>query len=60
MIKNNNIKKSNVGDIITLGRVKGNIKNGLKVYKLQSKALVNSISPTFKEDKEFRKQLLRM
>lgn len=58
MINNKNIKKSNVGDIITIGRMKGNIKTGLSVYKLQSKTLTESISPTFREDKEFRKQKL--
>lgn len=58
MIKNNNVKTSKVGDRITIGRMKGNIKPGLKVYKLQSKTLSTSISPTFQEDKEFKKQLL--
>lgn len=58
MINNQNIKRINVGDIITIGRMKGNIKTGLSVYKLQSKTLNESISPTFREDKEFRKQKL--
>ena len=58
MTNNQNIKKANVGDIITIGRMKGNIKPGLNLYKLQSKTLNDSISPTFKEDKEFRKQKL--
>lgn len=58
MINNQNIRKSNIGDVITVGRIKGNIKSGLEVYKLQSKALNEAISPTFKEDKDFRKQKL--
>ena len=58
MINNQNIKKANVGDTITIGRMKGNIKSGLGIYKLQSKILNDSISPTFKEDKEFKKQNL--
>lgn len=58
MTNNQNIRKANVGDIITIGRMKGSIKPGLSVYKLQSKTLNESISPTFKEEKEFRKQKL--
>lgn len=58
MIKNNNIKKCNVGDRITIGRMKGNIDTGTNIYKLQSKTLNESISPTFKENKEFKKQKL--
>lgn len=58
MINNKNIKTFNIGDIITIGRVKGDIKQGTLVYKLQSKVLNNSVAPTFKEDKEFKKQKL--
>lgn len=58
MINNKNVKSFNIGDIITIGRVKGDIKPGTLVYKLQSKVLNNSVAPTFKEDKEFKKQKL--
>lgn len=58
MMNNENIRKSNVGNMITIGRMKGNFKHGLAVYKLQNKTLNYSIAPTFKEDKEFKKQTL--
>lgn len=44
-----------IGEIVTIGRIKGNIKQGLKIFKVQSKVLNDDISPTFKEDKEFKK-----
>lgn len=55
MISKNNIRKTDIGNTITFGRIKGNIKVGMEVYKLQSKSLIDNISPTFKEDKEFKK-----
>lgn len=36
MIGNNNIKKGKVGQIVTIGRINGNIKTGDKVYKTVS------------------------
>lgn len=60
MINNENIRKADIGNTITIGRIKGALKSGLSVYKLQSKTLNDSIAPTFKEDKEFRKQPLRL
>lgn len=53
--KNNNIKSANINDRIIIGRIKGDIKNNMPIYKLQSKVLVNSIKSTFEEDKEFKK-----
>lgn len=58
MINGNNIKNANINDTITIGRIKGEIKPGLEVYKLQSKVLNDNIAPTFKEAKEFRKQTI--
>lgn len=55
MIKNTNIKTANINDNITIGRIKGNIKNNMPIYKLQSKSLINSIKNTFEENKEFKK-----
>jgi len=55
MIKNKNVKDININDSITIGRVKGDIKPGQLVYKLQSKILNDSIIPTFKENKEYKK-----
>ena len=55
MKKNNNIKSANINDRITIGRIKGDIKNNMPIYKIQSKVLVNSVKNTFEEDKEFKK-----
>lgn len=55
MKHNNNIRTSFSGDIVTIGRIKGNIKHNQKIYKIQSKALNNYISPTFSDNKEFKK-----
>ncbi len=37
--KNENVKETHVGDTVTIGRMKGNIQSGDKIYKLSSKAL---------------------
>ena len=55
MVNNENKKLIKTGDIITIGRIKGDIKPGVKVYRLQSKLLNDDVSPTFNEDKEFKK-----
>lgn len=56
LIRNNqNIKKSEPGDFITLGRMKGNIKTGLQVYKMSSKELIDSSLETFEHDNQSRK-----
>lgn len=55
MINNQNIKEARTNDVITIGRMKGNIFPKQKIYKLQSKLLNDSISPTFNEEKEFKK-----
>ena len=55
MQKNNNIKSANINDKIVIGRIKGNIKNNMPIYKLQSKILVDSVKNTFEENKEFKK-----
>ena len=47
MMENNNIKTANVNDIVTIGRMKGNIHTGDKIYKLSSKSLSVSISKTY-------------
>ena len=39
MIKNTNFKKASVNTEVTVGRMKGNIKVGDKVYKISSKSL---------------------
>lgn len=39
----NNIRKANPGDTITIGRIKGNLKLGDKVYKLSSNTLQKDV-----------------
>ncbi|MBR1539919.1 MAG: U32 family peptidase, partial [Clostridia bacterium] len=55
MKQNTNIRLANIGEVVTIGRMKGNIRPGQKIYKLQSRILNDDIAPTFKEDKEFKK-----
>ena len=59
LMKNNeNIRTAKTGETVTIGRIKGNIKLNQKIFKLQSKVLNDSISHSFKENKEFRKTKL--
>lgn len=39
MENSKNIKETNIGQTVTIGRIKGNIQNGFKVYRLSSKKL---------------------
>ena len=55
MIGNKNFKTLNAGSKVTIGRMKGEIKKNNKIYRIESKALNEAISPTFVEDKEFKK-----
>lgn len=55
MIGNKNFKTLDVGSKVTIGRMKGDIKKNNKIYRIESKALNEAISPTFVEDKEFKK-----
>ncbi len=43
MIGKNNIKEGNHGDKITIGRMKGNIYSGNKIFKISDKALSSSV-----------------
>ncbi len=53
---NKNIKDTKVGDIVTIGRMKGNIKLNDKIYKLSSKNQILETKETF--SKENRKVML--
>lgn len=53
MLNNKNIKEANLGDKIKIGRMKGNISVGDKIYKLSDKFLTSSAIDTI--DKELRK-----
>lgn len=55
MIDNKNFEKKNKGEIVKIGRMKGDIRIGAKIYRIESSLLNKNIYPTFKEDKNFRK-----
>lgn len=47
MDKNKNLKTTSIGQIITLGRMKGNISEGNIVYKISSKSLNKLLTESF-------------
>lgn len=55
MIDNKNFETLEKGSIVKIGRMKGRIFVGTKVYRIETTKLNKSISPTFKEDKNFKK-----
>ena len=56
LMKNNkNIKSSSPNELVTIGRMKGKIKLGAKIYKMSSKSQVDGALETFKNDNQFRK-----
>ena len=50
MIKDKNIRKANPGDIIKIGRMKGNIFVGNKIFKISDKALTFSALETLNKE----------
>ena len=48
MQKNKNIKETKIGDLVTIGRMKGNINLGDKIYKMSSKKLNDIASESIK------------
>lgn len=55
MIDNKNYEILDKGYTVKIGRMKGKISVGSKIYKLESSKLNKTIYPTFKENKEFKK-----
>ena len=55
MIDNKNFESLGKDKIVKIGRMKGKIGVGSKVYRIETAKLNKFISPTFKEDKEFKK-----
>ena len=55
MIKNKNFQTLDTGSIVTIGRMKGNIKPKQKIYKIENINLNKKILPSFKEDKNLKK-----
>ena len=55
MINGHNQKKITDNNIVTIGRVKGNIKPGDIVRKIEDTNIAKLLSPTYSEEKEFKK-----
>ena len=53
--KNTNIKTANPNDFVTIGRMKGNIKVGDKIYKMSSKPLTSLAYSSFENDVQTKK-----
>ena len=55
MINKKNFPTAIPRDFVTVGRIKGNIKNGNKIYKITDKKLFDEASKTFADNAEFKK-----
>lgn len=55
MSNNNNLKEAQIGDHVTIGRMKGKIKVGDKVYKMTSKTLQTEALSSFENDVQNKK-----
>ena len=55
MINKKNSPTANAGDFVTVGRIKGGIKEGNKIYKITDKKLFDEANKTFADSNEFRK-----
>ncbi len=55
MIDNKNYESRPKGTVVKIGRMKGDLREGQKIYRIESNALNKFLAPTFKEDKEFKK-----
>lgn len=51
MVKNNNIKETKINQTVTIGRIKGSINLGDKIYKISSKSLANIAKESYKNEK---------
>lgn len=52
MIKNKNYPTLDLGNTVTLGRMKGNISNGMSVFRIENKKLSTFAQSTFNSEKE--------
>ena len=50
MENNKNIKETKIGQTVIIGRIKGNINSGDKVYKIFSKSLLSSAKESYKKE----------
>lgn len=58
MINKRNSPTANIGDFVTIGRIKGNIKNRNKIYKITDKNLFDKAGKTFADNVEIKKKNL--
>ena len=47
MENNENIKETNIGQTVTIGRIKGNVQSGDKIYRLSSKELTKEAKESY-------------
>ena len=50
MDKNNNIKETKLNQTVTIGRIKGNISLGDKIYKISSNSLTDNAKESYKKE----------
>ena len=50
MDKNNNIKETKINQTVTIGRIKGNISLGDKIYKISSNSLTDNAKESYKKE----------
>ena len=50
MENNKNIKETKINQIVTIGRIKGNINSGDKIYKISSKNIIDSAKESYKKE----------
>jgi len=55
IVDNKNFKTLEKGNRVTIGRMKGNIKNNARIYRMESKALNTFAQTTFSQEKELKK-----
>lgn len=55
MINKKNSPTASIGDLVTVGRIKGNIKNGNKIYKITDKKLFDEACKTFADNVQLKK-----
>ncbi len=58
MIGNTNISSAEPNNYVKIGRMKGSIKPGDKIYKISSKDLIDSIKPTYSGNEFIKNKLI--
>lgn len=55
MMNNKNFETLSKGNLVKIGRMKGKISVGSRIYRIETQKLNKFITPTFKENKNFKK-----